>query len=256
MMSARAPLRTLIADDEPLARSGLREMLGHYPDVDVIGEAGDGLEAARLIAELTPDLLFLDVQMPESTGFDVLKRMDGPDAPLVVFVTAYEEFAFPAFEANALDYLLKPFNHSRLRRTLDRVSWFISGRSATASPSTGHANGWRAAANRIVVNDRGSVVFVEPEQVEWVESWGNYVRLFVDGRPLLVRQSMNAFSATLDPTRFVRISRQVVVNAQHVQRLALRDNGQTEVVLRSSLILIASRRYRDRLRGFFSIGRD
>jgi two-component system LytT family response regulator len=254
-MSTRLePLRILIVDDEPIARSGLREMLSAYPDAVVVGEVADGVEAVPAVRALVPDLLFLDVQMPEADGFALLERLQSGAPPAIVFVTAYEEYAFPAFEANAVDYLLKPFDHSRLRRALDRAIRFLGADRERQDSAEYRTTAWRHSRHRFVVRDRGAMTFIEPQDVEWIESWGNYVRLFVNGRPMLLRESTNAVAERLDQTRFVRISRRVIVNADHVERLIPRPNGQTEIVLRSALVLLGSRRWRERLRAFFGAG--
>jgi two-component system LytT family response regulator len=249
-----APLRVLVADDEPLARAGLREMLAANPAVVVVGEASDGRDALRLAGALRPDVVFLDIQMPEADGLEIAATFSGRTTPAVVFVTAYEEYALSAFEIDAVDYLLKPFDDVRLARSLRRVRQFLGAvPDASGLASTREAE-WRARHHRFVVKDRGTIVFVEPDDIDWVESWGNYVRLRVGGRALLLRDSMASVSARLDPSSFLRISRGVIVNAARVRRLAPKPNGQVDLLLDNSLVLTASRRHREALLGFFRSG--
>lgn len=254
-------LRALIVDDEPVARSGLRAMLAHEPRVEIVGEAASGEAAIRLIHAARQDLVFLDVQLPDLDGFGVLSGA-GPIPFAVIFVTAFEQYALPAFEANAVDYLLKPFNRQRLTRAVRRASAFLGVTTSVAGSVTDPASSapsrmmaWREAGRRFVVPDGNHLHFLEPERVDWIESWGNYVRLFAHGRPHLLRETVRGVEARLDPSQFLRISRSVIVNVERVRSLRPRSNGQVEVVLTSGAVLRCSRRYRARLRLFFAASR-
>lgn len=242
----RENLRTIIADDEPICRSGLREMLRPVPSIDVIAEAATGLEAAELILVLHPDLVFLDVQMPECTGFEALRGIPSGHRPAIIFVTAFEEHALSAFDVDAVDYLLKPFDEPRLLRSVERAKRFL------ASSQLGSGDGSSSSSHRFVVRDRNRITLVKSEEIDWIESWGNYVRLFVNARPLITRESLASVQARLNPRSFVRISRTVIIRVDRVQRLVFRQNGQTHVILRNGLRLVASRRCRDRLRSLFA----
>lgn len=238
------PLRALIADDEPVARRGLRVLLAEQPGVTVVGEAATGEAALVAVRELRPDLLFLDVQMPALDGFGVLAGLPVAARPAVVFTTAFEQYALPAFEASALDYLLKPFDAARLERALRRVRAHLRG---AAPPSGGPVR------ERFVLRAREGVVFVAHDTVEWLESWGNYVRLHAAGRHYLLRETTAAVEATLDPALFVRISRSVIVNAACVRCIVPRANGQLEVGLASGARLRASRRHAAAVRRFLAL---
>jgi two-component system, LytTR family, response regulator len=258
MTDTGAPrIRALIVDDEPIARRGLRAMLAASPQVDVVGEAANGVDALAAVRELAPQLVFLDIQLPDLDGFSVLSGMPPDQAPAIVFVTAYEQYALPAFEANAVDYLLKPFDAARLARSLRRVSLFLAGSEGPApNESRDHeqrAVEWAGRERRFVVKGRSGILFLEPEDVDWIESWGNYVRLFAAGRAYLLRETTAAVESRLDASRFLRISRSVIVNVERVRSLSPKANGQVDVVLASGVTLHASRRFRARLQRFFGL---
>lgn len=252
-------MRVFIADDEPTARTGLRAMLLAFSDVVVVGEAGNGALAVDGVRSLRPDLLLVDIEMPGLDGFATLRALTDTPLPAIVFVTAFEQYALAAFEANAVDYLLKPFNEARLARSLERTRRFLGSRTQGGDavpvdyPAT--ANAWRWRTHRLVVRDRGSLVFVEPDTVDWIQSWGNYVRLYVGGRTLLLRETLCTLAARLDPSQFVRISRTVVVNGDRVRAIAAQPNGQVQLMLKNAQTLIGSRRHRDGVLEFFDASR-
>jgi two-component system, LytTR family, response regulator len=223
----------LIVDDEPLARRGVRARLEKRSDVEIVGECQNGLEAVRAIRATSPDLVFLDIQMPGLDGFGVVESVGTDTMPVVVFLTAYDEHALRAFDAEALDYLLKPIDDERFAQALTRAKKRIGG--ARAEPRV----------SRIAVRDRGRVVLVDAPDVDWVEADGDYLRLHVRGRVHLVRETMKAFEARLPRELFVRIHRSTIVNVMRVVELQPRPNGEFGVTLKDGTRLRLSRGFRD-----------
>ena len=246
-------IRTLIVDDEPLARERLRALLSAEPDIEIIGECGDGPEAVESIRRDAPDLVFLDVQIPEIDGFGVIERVGLENAPVVVFVTAYDQYALEAFDVHAVDYLLKPFDETRFAKALGRA------RSAVQAQRSGEVSerllallrGLRAAptgrTERLVVKSAGRLFFLRTEEIDWIESSGNYVCLHVGSETHLLRETMSSLEARLDPATFIRIHRTAIVNVDRIKELQPLFHGEYEVVLRGGARLTLSRSYRDRL---------
>jgi two-component system LytT family response regulator len=234
-------IRVLIADDEPLARERVRDLLAQRSDVAIAGEARDGEEALRLVHELTPDLLLLDVQMPGLDGFEVLAELERP--PAVVFVTAYDEYAVRAFEVHALDYLVKPFHRARFHEAIDR---------AIAKPATDLrallAELRPSHLTRFVVRSAEEISFVRAADVTWIESAGNYVRLHTAAGERIVRTSLRELESRLDPAVFVRVHRSAFVNLDFVQKLEPYFHGEFVITLRDGERLTSSRTYSARLR--------
>jgi two-component system LytT family response regulator len=224
----------MVVDDEPLARSNVTVLLRRDSEVDVIGECGSGMEALVAIREKTPDLLFLDVQMPECDGFDVLEMLGAALPRAVIFVTAYDQFALRAFEAGALDYLLKPFDDVRFKRALERAKGRLAGRT---NPTTTHPD-------RLVIRETGQVSFVRLADVDWIEAADYYTCLHVGTRTHLLRRSMSELEQELDPAVFCRIHRSTIVNLDRVDGMKLNSDGEYEVVLSSRIRLRLSRSYR------------
>jgi two-component system LytT family response regulator len=250
-------MRVLIVDDEPLARLGLRRLLEPLPGVAIAGECGSGAEAVRAIVAGTPDLVFLDVQMPGGSGFDVIEQV-GPDLmPPVVFVTAYDQHAVRAFEVHALDYLLKPIDPDRFRDAFTRASRLLD--RASAGPGRRleqllravEEPGDAAPLSRLAVRDAGRIVFVEAGDIGYIEAAGNYVRLYVGRRAHLVRRTMETLERRLGPA-FVRIRRSLLVNARAIAALEPYGKGSYAVVLRDGTRLISSRYYGARLRALLA----
>jgi two-component system LytT family response regulator len=246
-------LRALIVDDEPLARERVRTLLAAEPDVVVAGECGSGGEAVAAILMDRPDLVFLDVQMPELDGFGVLERVReaGAELPAVVFVTAYDAHALRAFEVHALDYLLKPFDRERFTRALARAREALARREADGLDerlaTLLAARSARPYATRLAVKSGGRVRLVKAEEVDWIEAASNYVRLHVGGERHLLRETMAALEARLDPERFVRIHRSTIVNLDRVRELEPYFHGDYVVKLHDGRRLTLSRTYRERL---------
>ena len=257
-------IRTLIVDDEPLARDGMRVRLEREPDVEVVGEAVDGVEAVEAIASLLPDLVFLDVQMPGIDGFEVVSRVAGVHLPLIIFVTAYDQYALKAFEVHALDYLLKPVTHRRLQEALRRARHEVS-RDEGAMPvsqqrlleliearereqaTTERPREDRSYVSRFTVKDRDRFLLIKANEIERAESAANYVRLHARGASFLIRTTMTELEKKLDPAHFSRIHRSTIVNLDRIKEIRPEWHGDFDVVLVDGTTLRLSRSYRDRL---------
>ncbi len=229
-----APLRVLVVDDEAIARRNLALLLDRDPDVGAVVECDSGQAAIDEMRRTKPDLLFLDVQMPECDGFDVLELM-GPDMPAaVIFVTAYDEYALRAFDAGALDYLLKPFDDARFARALQRAK---SRLALEPSPD-------RRPVTRLVVKNRGQTLFLDASDVDWIEAANYYACLHVGDVTHILRRSLQTLEGELDANTFVRIHRSIIVNRAKVRALELQSSGEYEVALHSDVRLPLSRRFR------------
>ena len=244
--------RVLIADDEPLARERLRTLLGAEDWVEVVAECQNGTEAVDSIARLQPDLVFLDVQMPGATGFDVIDAV-GPDRmPLVVFVTAFDKYALRAFDVHALDYLLKPFDRERFGQALGRARQQLERRSSgdlerRLLELVQDLKGTSQRLERFVIKAGGRVFFVRSDEIDWIEAAGNYVKLHVGADAHLFRETMNALESQLNPDTFYRIHRSHIVNIERVKELQPWFNGEYVVFLKNGTRLTLSRGYREKL---------
>ena len=250
------PITTLIIDDEPLARDKIRGFLQREDDFEVIGECRDGMEALAKIEELRPDLIFLDVQMPELDGFGVLENLDLPaeqNAPIVVFTTAYDQYALKAFEVHAIDYLLKPFDRERFQASLARVRGESERREAGAMREqlqallSGVRDDKSEFPERLVVRNSGRVVFVRVDEIDWIDAAGNYVKIHAGEETFQLRETMSGIEKRLDPQRFLRIHRSTIVHIDRIRELEQRFHGDYIVVLNSGQRLTLSRSYRDRI---------
>jgi two-component system LytT family response regulator len=222
-------------DDEPLARSNLKVLLKRDAEIALLGECGSGMEALGKIRELDPELVFLDVQMPECDGFDVLELLGGDVPPAVVFVTAYDQYAIQAFEAGALDYVLKPFDDARFERTLVRVKERMRARPVTGS------------LERIAVKTSGGVRFFAPGEIDWIEAADYYACLHVGAKSHMLRRSLAELERDLQKARFCRVHRSAIVNLERVRGLGVSEEGEREVLLDTGAKLRVSRRYRKEL---------
>lgn len=245
-------IRTLIVDDESLARDRLRQLLAKEPEVELVGECSDGREAVAMIQNAKPDLVFLDVQMPELDGFSVLAELEGKPMPVIVFVTAHDKFALRAFEVHAVDYLLKPFDRDRFQKALGRALEQVKQRDSSTliKRQTVLLAGLKPAAKapeRIAVKSGGSILWVNLADVDWIGSADNYAELHVGAKSHLLRETLSALEARLDPEQFVRISRSIIVNAKRIKELKRLFYGGCEITLQSGTKLTLSRRYRDKL---------
>jgi two-component system LytT family response regulator len=243
-----ATIRALIVDDEPIARLGVRRQLEAAPAFAICGECGDGADAVRNIRALAPDVVFLDVQMPELDGLSVVRTIGAERMPLVVFVTAYDHYAVEAFELYALDYLVKPFDRERFRDCLRRVEERIVTRSLGDLPARFAAllAASDTPAKRLLVRDGERIVVVPFAGIDWLEAAGNYVRLHRGGESLLYRQTVDGMEQLLGPD-FVRIRRSILVRADCIASLAPLFRGEYVVTLANGEQLRSSRRYRDRI---------
>ena len=245
-------IRALIIDDESLARDRLRKMLAGNPEIEVLGEASDGAAAVEAIRKFKPDLVFLDVQMPELDGFGVLAALGPEHLPAVVFVTAYDQFALKAFEVHAVDYLLKPYDQERfntaLARALDRIRQQQSGDlSQRISSLLAEVKPASKALERLAIKSSGRVVVVKVEDIDWLESADNYVVLHVGHESHMHRETMNTMEGQLPPAKFMRISRSTIVNVDRIKELQPLFHGEYAVILRNGAKLTLSRTHRDKL---------
>jgi len=255
------PIRTLIVDDEPLARENLRIRLGNVPDFALVGECATGREALRAVAALSPDLLFLDIRMPDMDGLSVVEQIDPDALPVVVFVTAYDRYAIEAFRVHALDYLLKPFDEDRFAETLQTCRRRVAevrelGRSIAAgnnrAPLEANLSPYdpRRAnpyLDRIVVKSRGRIFFVKTGSIDWIEACADYITLHVGDRTWLIRRTMTEMEERLDPRVFARISRSAIVNLERVQQIVPLARGELFVCLAGKVELKLTRGYRAKL---------
>ncbi len=261
-------IRTLIVDDEPLARQNIRLLLEADPEVEIVGEAGDGAAAVRAIRKLSPDLVFLDVQMPELSGFDALERLDADKLPAIVFVTAFDRYALRAFDVHALDYLLKPFDDARFEKALrqaksqigqreisrlsQRLLALLEDRDAQARPPPAR----RAASylTRLLVKSSGRVFFLKTDDIDWVEAADYYIKLHVGRKSHLLRESMSELESKLDPEKFVRIHRSTIVNLDRVREMHPLFGGEYAVLLHDGTELKLSRSRREQLQKLLNPG--
>jgi two-component system LytT family response regulator len=242
-------IRAVIVDDEPLARRRVRGLLVEAGDVEVVAECANGRDAIRAIEESPPDLLFLDIQMPEIDGFDVLRAIGANRVPVVIFVTAYDQFALRAFEAHALDYLLKPFDDERFEAALQRARERIHQQAGGDLDRRLRAlleevRGGRGYLQRLVVPTGNRSVFVRTEEIDWIEAERNYIRLHAGGRAYLLRENLGHIESALDPARFCRIHRSTIVNIDRIQAVESLLGGEYLVVLHDGTKLTSGRSYR------------
>ena len=226
-------MKALIVDDEPLARQVVRLLAGTDREVTVVGECS-GTEAVEQIQRHRPDILFLDIQMPEVDGFEVLERVGADTVPAVVFITAHDDYALRAFEVHALDYLLKPFDDRRFFAALSRAKERVRARVTTSAP-----------VKRVLVRTRDKVLFVRSEEIDWVEAADYYVSIHTGGKAYLLRQTMAEFERQLDPAKFVRVHRSAIVNLDRVAELHPLFRGDCLLVLQDGTRLRMSRARRE-----------
>jgi two-component system LytT family response regulator len=245
-------LRALVVDDELLGRQIIREMLEDHPEVELVGECVNGFEAIKAIREHAPDLIFLDVEMPELNGFEVLEALRTERMPLVIFVTAYDQYAVRAFEVHAFDYLLKPFDRERFETSLQRA------KMQTARQKNGDYDQRILALleelkaeskylERLVIKAEGRVFFLDTEDIYWIEAEGNYVRVHNGKKTYLLRETVSSLESQLDPKKFLRIHRSAIVKIDRIQELQPWFHGEYRVILHNGTQLTLSRNYRENL---------
>jgi two-component system, LytTR family, response regulator len=256
-----ARIRVIIADDEPTARRGVRLLLQRDSSVEVVGEASTGTEAAALMRREKPDLAFLDVQMPGADGFEALIQIGPEHAPAVVFVTAYDEHALRAFEVNAVDYLLKPYDDARFKAALERGKEEVRRRKSDRADirlaqllQYLHQNEQASerakessVSDRILLKSAGEIFFLKAEEIDWIEAEGDYMKFHVNGRAHLMRETMVRLEARLNPQRFIRIHRSTIVNIDRLRKLIPSFGGEYAVILQDGTKLKLSRGYHDRI---------
>lgn len=266
-MNNAEEIRVAIVDDEPLAREGVRLLLESDPEIDIVAEAGNGAEALQMIQSVKPMLVFLDIQMPEMNGFEVLSALPSSELPAVIFVTAFDRYAIRAFEVHALDYLLKPFDDDRFYDALQRAkhqlrlsrvsdlsqrlisllaSYEAKGQEQQGAASTAAQQAERYIS-RISIKDFGRVVFLSVEEIDWIEAADYYVQIHAGGKSYLHRESMNSLEGKLDPSRFMRIHRSAIVNRDRVRELRSQGRREMVVVLSGGAELKVARSHRDKL---------
>ncbi len=250
-------IRTLIVDDMKLARTRLKQALAPDNEIEVIGECANGREAVAAIRELRPELVFLDIQMPKMSGFEVVEAVGAEQMPVVVFATAFDEFALKAFEVNALDYLLKPIDEERLAKTLARVKDQIAqtGRGDLGQrllQLLGKLPDKTAYIRRIPVKTARHTILLSTEDIDWIGSAGNYLELHAGKDMYLLRERLHRLEQKLDPARFVRIHRSTIVNADRIKALSPMFNGDQLIILQNGTKLNLSRTYSDKLLALIS----
>jgi two-component system LytT family response regulator len=252
-MKKSAACRVLIVDDEPLAREGVRMLLESDPEIAIIGECADGAEASVAIAEQTPDLVFLDVQMPEMGGFDALDQIASEQMPSVIFVTAYDKYALQAFEVHALDYLLKPFTNERFFKALGRAKFQIRASGnfrRKVAALLEYIKTEDAYLKRVVIKSAGRITFLNVEEIDWIEAADTYVRVHVGRDFHILRGTMNRLEAKLDPDKFLRVQRSAIINIKRIKELSPLFHGEYMITLASGKQLTSGRSYRDKLQPF------
>lgn len=246
-------MRVLIVDDEPLARGVIAQLLNKRGGMEVVGQARNGDEAVKLIGELQPDLVFLDVQMPGLDGFGVVRAFPADEFPWVIFATAFDEHALQAFEVSAVDYLLKPFTDERFDRALDRVIRLQAAAkqadlAARLETLVQQADTAPSDQTRFAIKSGGSVYFLDFAEIDWIEAANNFVRFHASGKRHLLRATMASVERRLDPAAFARIHRSTIVRLDRVRQLKPQEHGDYLVVLRDGTELRMSRRRREELR--------
>lgn len=266
------PLRTIIVDDEALARRGLRHRLTGIDDVDIVAEARNGREALQLIENERPDLIFLDIQMPGMDGFDVLRALEPERMPVIIFVTAFDDYAIQAFEAHALDYLLKPIDEQRLGDALDRARDFLERRQAVehrdsllrlVGQITGRAVGSmddvrRAGVDRLkrreppklAIKDGGSTTWLRQDEIDWIDAAGDYMCVHANGETHILRCTMKKLESELDSEILQRVHRSTIVNVHRVREMHAHINGEYFLTLSNGHTVKLSRSYKDKLQHF------
>ena len=245
-------IRTLIVDDMRLARARVQRFLSADSEIEVVGECENGREAIALINELKPDLVFLDVQMPEMDGFEVVEIIGASEMPTVIFVTAFDHFALRAFEVAALDYILKPFDAERFEAALKRAKSLLSKKNDNEAETRllkllSQIKNPPKFLKRMAIKNGGQTVFLPTDEIDWIKSEGNYVRIYAGNAKHLIRETLSTLEVKLDPEKFVRIHRGTIINIERIRGMQPLFNGEFAVILHDKTELASSRRYRKNL---------
>ncbi len=251
-MLAETSIRTLIVDQESTARAQIRNLLRGDPEMEIIGDCTSGNDAVKAVREHSPDLVFLDVMMPERDGFEVMEAFDDETRPAFIFVTACDQYAVRAFELSALDYLLKPFERPRFDRAVERAKTQILYRRTAAlnRQILSALEGIKSEGShleRLVIKSNGRIFFIKVEEIDWIEAEGNYVRLHAGKQSYLLRDTLSSLEAQLDQNCFARVHRSAIVNIDRIQELQPWFHGEYRVLLQDGVELTLTRTYRDRL---------
>ena len=251
---ARTPLSVIIVDDEPIARQRIRRLLAHDPDVRVVGEFSSVADCARLDSSVIPDLVLLDVRMPDKDGFQLLRSFEARGlSPFVIFVTAYSEYAVGAFDVEAVDYILKPFDDERFHKAIARAKALLEQERLPADEA-GAADGDRPGTprirDRLLVTENGRVLFVPTAEIEMVQAAGKHVKIYVQSRCYVIRQPLREIEERLDGNHFVRIHRSTIINVDQIVELHPLFHGDYEIVLKRGTRVTMSRRFRNRMLPF------
>ncbi|RJP35186.1 MAG: DNA-binding response regulator [Candidatus Omnitrophota bacterium] len=245
-------IRALIIDDEPLARKKIRTFLDTHPEIEITAECENGVEAVRIIQEWNPDLIFLDIQMPELDGFGLIRVIGAENMPAIIFVTAFDQYAIQAFESHAVDYLLKPFNQKRFHAAVERAIDSIQLKRTKAVNQRlidllAEMEGQKKSVDRIVVKTSSRILFVKTEDIDWIGASGNYLEIHSGKNMYLIRETMNHIEQKLDPARFLRIHRSTIVNLDRVIELQADTNGDYVVIMQNGITLTMSRSHREKM---------
>jgi len=248
-------IRVLIVDDEPLARERVHHFLKQEPNITIIGESGNGIEAVATIREKKPDLIFLDIQMPGMDGFEVLQHIESEHMPHIIFITAYDQYAIRAFEVHALDYLLKPFDQNRFKRALQLAGEYIQLQKNgdfkyRIKELIQEIGSEKKYPERFIIKSEGRIYFIRTDEVNWIESAANYVSLHVGREVHLMRGTMSAMEEKLDPDKFIRVNRAAIVNIEFIREIQPFFNGEYIINLKDDSQITLSRKYREKLKNF------
>jgi len=247
-------IKTIVVDDEPLARKRLQNLLKEDDEIELLKLCRNGKEAIETILKYSPDLVFLDIQMPEIDGFEVIRRLNMQRIPIIIFVTAYDEYALDAFEVHALDYLLKPFDKKRFYKALNRAKDYLKNSTnkfdSKLESLVQELNPTPSYLNRLMVKTSGRVFFVGADEIEWIEASGNYVQLHTGDKSYLIRETMSNMGKKLNPDKFYRIHRSTIVNIECVKELQSWFHGDYMVIMKNGEKLTMSRNYKDLLQKY------
>jgi two-component system LytT family response regulator len=250
--------KVLIVDDERLSRQRIRRLLAFEPDCEIAGECSDGAEAVRALARERPDILFLDVQMPELDGFEVVRSLHQTE-PLIIFISAYDEYALRAFDVHAFDYLLKPFDRKRFRESLQRARTQLTRNRSEFSDNrlltlVEQLTSNHKLPDRVAIRNNGRVVFMKVDEIDWVEASDNYVCLHCGKETHILRETMSQLEIRLDPARFLRVHRSTIVNLDRIKELQPWFRGDYRVILRDGTELTLTKSHREKLESRLLLG--